>query len=376
MRKLLIPAALAAVALAAGACDANVSGDAASVNGTGISQSALTSTLSQAASNSIYACELSSAGTLTMANTATKVTGAAQSSYSSPFVAAVLNQLIQLHIVRAELARRHLAVTSFARDEAVQQLQLELTPQSSSSTGASGTPTCSGDGTQALSAFPTSYRNQLIELQAALDTLAAEKTGFELTPAGVTAYARHHGGVPRQRAVSVILLKSQGEAKTVAAAISHGASFASEARQHSLDSQSAANGGAIGVIPDAADSSLVSPLNTLIPSLGAGAVSAPTAVTLSSNGQTEKLWILVSVTKVEDVPIAKVSAQYLPTLAEGESTLGSRLAAHAGVTVSPTYGAWKNENGVWEVVPPSGPPASLLPNPSAVGASGASGVLG
>ncbi len=373
MRKLVLPAALLAVALLAGACDANLGGDAASVDGTAISQSTLTSNLSDAASDSIYTCELSSSGTLTVAGSGTKVTGAGSSTYTSPFVAAVLNQLIQVTAVRNELARLHLSASSFARQEATLQLESELTPPTSSATGASGTPTCSGTGEGALKAFPKAYRNQLIELQAGLDVLAAHREGFALTPSGVRAYAVKHGGLPQERFVSIIATQSKAEAQTIAAAINQGASFASEAREHSVDSQSAANGGALGPIPDSEDAGFVKPLNTLIPSLRTGVVSAPVAVTTTSG---QKVWLLVLVTKVQSIPLADIASAYLPTLTQGETEVASTALHGARVTVSPAYGSWKNEHGVWEVVPPSGPPASLLPNPSAVGASGASGVLG
>jgi hypothetical protein len=373
-KKLALVAALLAVALLAGACDAGTAGYAAQVNGATISQSTLASTLSEVSSNSGYTCELSSSGTLTVAGTATKTSGAGQSTYNSGFAAAVLDELIQLQAVRSELAARHLAVSSFADQEAVLQLQSELTPQSSA-TGASGTSgaSCPGTGASILASFPTSYRDELIVLQAGLDVLAAAKTGFALTTAGVRGYLSRHGGLPQERCISVLATENKSGVQQAAAAIAHGASFASEARQHSLDAESAANGGAIGCVPNAEDSSLVAPLNTLIPKLKPGTVSSPVAVTTS---QGQKYWLLVEVTAAKAVPLTEDAAADLPTLAEGEADIGSKLLAAERVVVYPSYGSWKKVSGVWEVVPPSGPPASLISNPAAVGATGASGVVG
>lgn len=376
MRKLALAAALLAVALAASACDANVAtGYAAQVNGTSIEQSTLDSTLSGVASNSGYVCELSKSGTLTVSGSGTKITGSGQSTYNSAFVAGVLDELIELQVVPAALASRHLLPSAFAEQEAVGQLESELTP-TSSSTGASGStapPSCPGTGEDVLKAFPSSYHRDLIELQADFDELAAGQAGFELTAAGVSAYLTKHGGIPQERCVSIIATTSKGAAQSAAAAIAGGASFASEANKHSLDTSSAANGGAIGCIPNSEDSSFVKPLNTLIPSLKPGIVSSPVEATTTSG---TKYWLLVLVTSQKIVPLANDAATLLPTFTEGETELASKVLAAAHVVVAPAYGAWKKQSGVFEVVPPSGPVASLLPNPSAVGASGGSGLIG
>jgi hypothetical protein len=374
VRKLALFAALLVVALVAGACELPPSDYAAQVGGTTITPAQVSSAIAGVSTDSAFTCVLSATGSgLTVA-------GKGSGSYSTSFAASVLTGWIHLNALQAELARDHLSDTSFAQQVAIAQLESQLTSPDSDSTGEEE-PECPGSGAEALEGLPTAYRNLLVGLQTDVDILYAKQHGYVLTTAGFTKYAGAHGDLLKQRCLSLIEVKSLGSAKSVEAAIAGGASFATQAQKHSLDTQTADQGGAIGCIPNNEDASLAAPLNTVIPNLKLGVVSAPISF--------EGAYLLLLLTSIEAVPLVEDATFLLPPaalfalgssgtyetaeLSAVETALAAPVLDHEQVAVAPAYGTWQKVDGAWKVVPPSGPSSALMSNPTAVGDTGVTG---
>jgi len=353
VRKLLLTVALlVGVALAAGACDTTPSGYAAQVGGTTISSATLTAALSSAAADPAT-CEVQSFLGVSSIHGA----GSGDETYSSAFAAAVLHQLIETEVMRRQLAAEHLAITPFARAVGVAELDSALTPTSTSSG-----PSCPGTGATTLQGFTPDFRRQLVDFYAGLSLLIAHANGLELTPAGVGSYAAAHGGAPSITCLSAIVVSSQGSAQTLEADLAKGASFAALARAHSLDTQSAPNGGAIGCAPPAQIAQLAAPLNKIVPRLAVGQASAPVHIST--------FWAIVLVTSRHALGTVQSAATLLGQhAAAGEAAFRAGLA-RVDVVVDPAYGSWSRSGATLTVATPAGPSGGLLFNASAVGATG------
>jgi len=142
---------------------------------------------------------------------------------------------------------------------------------------------------------------------------------------------------PSGRYVSHILVESETEALTLAQQLAAGADFADLARQRSIDTASARQGGQLGCIDG---QSFVEPFATVAATQPVGVVSDPVTTQYGSH--------LVLVT---DQPPAAAVRQLAIQAALG-STRG------ATVEVDRRYGTWDRANG--QIVPPAaaGAPAS------------------
>ncbi len=352
MRTLLASlAGVAAAGLALSACNPNLAANAAQVNGQGISSSQLTSTLGYIANDSSYTCLLSGA----TGGLATK--GAGTSTYAAPFAAQILTTLVEERALAGALAARHLQVGTFARQVATQGLQSQLSPPQGS--------TCSSSGVAVLAGLPQSYRRFLVGLQAEQAVLLADGAGVQLTANGVRRYAAAHPGAASLDCVSAIETTSKGLASSLASRVAAGASFAALARRYSIDTTSAPSGGALGCVLPA---QIASALGATVASLQPGQVSAPVAF-----GQD---WVLFELTSRKTAPPTQVAQVLLQSVAAKDSALVSAALRKVRVQVDPTYGHWAKVSGIWEVVPPTGPPANLLANPAAVAPPPATSPLG
>jgi hypothetical protein len=334
----LVGVAMASLAL--GACNANLGANAAFVDGNPISEQRLDATLSAIASNSDYTCVLSSAtgGLVT--------SGAGAGTYAQRFASSILTTLVEQEALAKAVAADHLAVTPFARSVAVQALQAQLSPPQGSS--------CSAPGAKVLSSLPSSYRRFLVDLQAEQAVLLAHRAGVALTKAGMAAYARAHPDASSLECISAIEVASRAEAVSLADKVRSGASFAQLAKRYSLDQASAPSGGALGCVL----ASQISPsLSSTVSSLAVGEVSAP--VPFGS------AWVIFQLSARKPASPDQVASVVLNSqLAKDQAVVSGALEA-VQVHVDPRYGSWKRVAGIWQVVPPKGPPSALLPGSAA-----------
>lgn len=340
MKKLLASISLFAVlALALSACGVSVNSSAATVNGTGISISELTQTLNGATSSSLFNCLVSQQG---------GVKGAGiHATYSARFVAQQLSLLIDQYEVEAEVAKLHLVQTALATSLATNQLTAGLSAPSGSA--------CTAPGAQVVASLPSSYRSLLLKLQVDEDLISAHLAGVSLTNTGVQAFAAAHPNISMLACVSVILVAKRATATSIINKIAAGGSFGALAKAQSIDTQSAANGGALGCVYPGQFSGL---LATVVGSATVGKVSAPIA--FGTN------FVVLEVTKHQPGPTSGTALALVNSQTNAETSFVNSLSRRDSIWVNSQYGSWSNLSSHLQVVPASGPRNANIINPSAV----------
>lgn len=341
MRRFLPLLPLALVVVGAAACDASFTPYAAKVNGVTISEGSIESDLSAIDHNAPLKCIIS-------ANQQPIAGSGRTGTFSSSFTASRLTSSVLGRIVQSELARRHVGVSSLAT----------LAAQNEIASLFAGQTSCTQNPTATVQAFSPALRASLIEPQAAIDTLSAQLGGAPLTVRGVATFARANPTVASDQCISVIFTNAQSRAVSLRTAIAQGAPFATVAKASSIESTSAARGGAIGCI---AANSLPSPINTTVTALKIGAVSGPLAYT--ANGVVYYLLVEVTARKASLTTAAEAE---IARGASAESALVTRRLSEAKVEVNPAYGKWSNAGGPFQVVPNSGPAGKFLGNVTAI----------
>lgn len=353
MKFLLGIAALLAVGVACTGCD--VSPPAATVDGTTITQSQLDSELSQIAQNQYALCAVELQG----ANV-TSVTGAGDSTVSSSFAAYELSTMVLNTLISQDLHQLHHPVTQSELVSATSDLAAEFDSASSS-----GVSSCAQQltGAQLLQRLPASFTSQQIRYLADEEQLAVAVAHVDLSSSALRSYYAAHPSDFAQTCISDIEVTSQQQAQLILAAITAGTStFADEARQSSIDTQTASSGGVVSPCFTSAElqgSSILSQVSSLAP----GQVSQPIQSTTSS-GTT--VWLLLEVDGQTETPFSQVVSQIRLTLLSAQdaklSSEFNRIVSRAHVTVDPRYGTWGHLQGV---KPPVPPPAKYVLSPSA-----------
>lgn len=278
-------------------------------------------------------------------------TGAGEHTYDLKSADFVLNQLIEYRIER-QLARSLGATppgsaTSLASAQLTSRLESQLSSQTSASCPRSGTD---------LSKLGAPYRNVAVGLLATEDAIAAHLAGASLNPSSLAAYEAAHRSSTSETCVSVIEVPTKALATSLEHAIKHGASFATEASAHSIDTGNAKQGGALGC---ASNISSLGSYASAVERLAVHGVTAP----LAYNSGSGSAWLLFSVTSRP----AEAPDALLEQLLTTERTPFLKAVEHgiakAHVLLSSQYGTWKN---VGEIVPPSTAANRYAPDPSAV----------
>jgi parvulin-like peptidyl-prolyl isomerase len=316
VRPALALVAIGAVGTVATACS-TVRPPALTVNGDDISRDSVDRQLSAIADNRDLKGQIS------------ETNGTIKSSGSSIWLTHVVTQ----QVVDRQVQRHHLRVASADRIGA--QAQAE-----------------SFFGTQAFAAFPKWFRDQTLDgfarQQALFRAIGAPATDADVLRAYNTTIAQLKAQCPSGRFVSHILVATQQQAAALAAQLAAGANFEQLARQQSIDTGSASDGGELGCIDGP---QLVEPFRSTAASLPLNRVSAPL--------QTQFGWHLILVR--DTIPFALLE----PALRErvGQQSPDAqrrvnRLVARSTVDVDPRYGRWVVRNGRGSVVPPPGAPRS------------------
>lgn len=348
MKKILPVLAAGLVAgLVGTAC--NVTPYAAVVNGVTISQADLNADLAALHSN---------AELMTAVRSQSPVEGQGAGTYDARFVSGVLGGKISAVLVDQELARR--GITINATDLQLAEEDVVASFASSLSSSQSGQPDTSV-GARVFSAFPASYRNELVRDSAALTALEASYGGVDLTTPALQRYYAAHPSDFTLSCVSDIEVSTEAEALSLRAQLAQGASFSDLARTHSLNTGAQQTGGALGCNPPG---TFVSSFEQAMSGLAIGQVSQP--VSISGN------WHLVTVTARQlepfDAVAAEIRQRLLQAASGGISSRLQRLEAGAHVSVNPTYCSdFKTTGSQAGCVPPLGPPAALLTMPGSSG---------
>jgi hypothetical protein len=354
---------LSAAALLGAGCD--ISPPAATVNASEISQNQLETTLSDVLHSAYARCALQIQGQLPSTSN-----GTGSNTVSAQLASYELSNAILEELVAQDLGSRHMHLTSAdlaaAKADYVSQLELSAT---------AGPSPCGISGADLYGRLPSRYAAGQVEVLAGEERLAAAVEHVDLSTPSLERYYLSHPGQFSQVCLSDIAVATQAQAQSVLGSITSGATtFSQAARQLSLDTSTAANGGALPCVlsSEIQNTSLLSAISTLAP----GQVSQPVA-DQTSTGQT--VYLLFQVDGRPLVPFASAEPRVRETLlSQNSSPLTKefgRITADAHVSVDPRYGTWSKLRGV--ITPPNGPPSRFVLKPSAdVVGSGSSSVLG
>jgi hypothetical protein len=182
--------------------------------------------------------------------------------------------------------------------------------------------------TRAYASLPKGFRHSLVENLAAIGAL-----GRDVAAKNPAVQTRAADACASHRYVSHILVKTRDEADALKQQLDRGGDFAALAREKSIDTGSAAQGGRLGCSDD--QQGLVEPFASVAALQPVGVVSDPV--------QTQFGFHLIL---VSDQP----SPSDLQAVA---LTILAKELRRSDVTIDPRYGRWDRKSG--QVLPPSSP---------------------
>ena len=360
MKRLVTLCTLSVVVLGGGlltsAC--NVTPPAATVNGTTLSVSSLNDQLQAFDSTQVGRCLLTAeTGQITPFQT----TGAGgPGTYDMAFADSILENQVGNQLAAQLAASKGLKVSASDLQTAQQNFvaslsgEISAAAQQASQTG-TGTycVATSGQaltGTQVLSALPASIRNALIANNAVDEKLLAD--GANITNAAIASYYAANQSLFTTDCVSWIVTSSQDLANSYVAQLQAGAAFGDIAKAHSLDTQTAPGGGALGCTFTESQVLQALQIQTAPLSTPIGPIQDP------SSGA----WEIYEVASQSVAPLSQVRSGVVQQLLQSTAN-GNRIAkeiqtfAHRStVSIDPQYGRWRNQG----VVAPVAPPAQFL----------------
>jgi parvulin-like peptidyl-prolyl isomerase len=352
----VVAVAVVATGMLASACD--IAPPAASANGATISTAALNTQLRTLETTTAGGCLLELQSPQLAATSGQGAGG--PGTYSMTFTNAVLNNQVGALLAEQFAASKGITLSSPDLATAKSDLQATLNgeigaavQQASTSGALSFCQDATGaaiSGTTLLADLPSSVASAQIRNQAVDEKLLAR--GADLSPAAVAAYYHANLAQFTTACVSLIATDTQAHANQLVAQINGGAAFADVAKANSLDSQTAANGGALGCNYTQAQVEQALQVQSVTP----GQPIAP--VQDSTNGE----WIIYEVTSQTVAPLSAASPVARRELLQSTANVNrvSReivaFARTSDVSVDPQYGTWKRLT----VVPPVAPPSRYL----------------
>jgi parvulin-like peptidyl-prolyl isomerase len=352
----VVAVAVVATGVLASACD--ITPPAASANGATISTAALNSQLRTFETTTAGGCLLQLESPQLASSSGQGAGG--PGTYSMTFTNAVLNNQVGDLLAEQFAASKGITISSPDLTTAKSDLQATLTgeisaavQQASASGGVSFCQDATGaaiSGTTLLGDLPSSITSAQIRNQAVDENLLAR--GADLSQAAVAAYYNANLAQFTTACVSLIATDTEAHANQLITQINGGASFADVAKANSLDSQTAANGGALGC--NYTEAQVEQALQ--VQSVTVGQPIAP--VQDSTTGQ----WIIYEVTSQTVAPLSAATPVARRELLQSTANVNrvSReivaFARTSDVSVDPQYGIWKRLT----VVPPVAPPSRYL----------------
>jgi hypothetical protein len=301
------------------ACDGSARADAATVDGYHIDRARFENELRMLVDNDAFRTQ-----SLQQSSTTNVPVGLS---------AAWLQNLIYQSAVDAEFDRRGLTLTQADRRAASQSLQQDFGPE-------------------VFTAFPEDFQHTLIDRAARFQVLMADMAGPAPTEQQKRAYFEEHkesyaAECPTNLAVSHILVSDEATAGQLYDGLRAGADFAELARQNSIDTGSAANGGDLGCLVPGA---FVKEFEDAALAAAPGVPTAPV--------KTEFGYHLI-LTDDHYLTYEHLAARVASDIAQAQadpvqSFLLKRLN-EADVTVDPRFGSWKRSDQGSQVTPPSAP---------------------
>jgi parvulin-like peptidyl-prolyl isomerase len=345
--------AIVAAGVLASACD--ITPPAATANGATISTATLNTQLQTLETTTAGGCLLQLENAQLAATSGEGAGG--PGTFSMTFANTVLNSQVGALLAGQYAASKGITVTSADLATAETDYQSTLSgeinaavQQASSSGTVSFCQDATGSSITGKTLLPASIRATQIHNQAVDEKLLAR--GADLSDAAVAAYYQSNLPQFTTACVSVIATSTQAKAEQLVAQIDAGASFASVAKADSIDTQTAANGGAIGCTYTEAQIEQA----LQVQSVTVGQPIAP--VEDSSSGS----WVIYEVTSQTVAPLAEASPVVRRELLQSTSNVNRvskeivAFASTSDVSVDPKYGTWRG----LEIVPPTAPPSQYL----------------
>jgi parvulin-like peptidyl-prolyl isomerase len=295
---------------------------AVEVNGERIADSQVTDELEAIKGNTAYvdAIEQSSEGV--------RVIGSAPNSFDSGFVARILTRQIIYELVQQEVARRKLEVDDTAISRARQDLEQQIPAN-------------------ILQKFPKDYLSLITRWNAAALVLQGDLVDLPAsTGDAAQKYFEDHPKDFEQACASHILVETEQQAREVRAELAQGADFATLAKQRSLDTGSAQQG---GKLPCSFRGTNQPEFEKAAFSQKVGGIGQPV--------QTVFGWHIIRVNdrkvpKYADVA-DEVSTRLQNLSAERFNTWLQKAVKDAKIDLNPRYGSWDETSG--QVTAPDGP---------------------
>jgi hypothetical protein len=353
---IVIAGGLAAAAFA-------VPSNAATVNGTSISQQQLNSDLNAIAGSAEYQCYLNAQEAVATSGESAlpPITGAGQSAGSgshptvtTAFAATYLDTAIGHQLILELAEQRHLQVTaqeiSTAHAALVNQITAYLEEVSSSSTFSCGSTTAQA----VLASMPPSFVAENVRFDATVGVFEENVAGVGSSTADLERYFNAHAAQFDTVCITLAAYSSQSDAAAAVAQVAAGTPFAQVAAAATSGHQQ----GCYILYGVAAEL----PTGTNLGSLPLNTVSSPV---VASNGS----YLVVETTKRTPTSFAKAKAEVESAVQNAGATKArtevDAAEKAADVWVNARYGRWVPVQS--QILPPTSPPTADVLNPSVNG---------
>lgn len=320
---------LLSVGLVLSGCMSNT--PAATVNGTTITSSALLSEVNSIVANKAFVKQLQASQ---------KIYGQGSDSYDMGFVDEVLNRRISMDLLNQKA--HSLKISLSAQDIALGRIDAEQT----------------FGGATVFDQFSKSYQAQLIKDAAVLDGVEARLVNANISLEALKSYYGANAAQFASICSSQILVGTQAQADSIYAQLQHGGNFAALAKANSGDTNTAANGGAVGCgTYSNYVTSLGSQYAQIIKSLAPNSVAPPAHLPTG--------WSIIEVTSRTTAPFDQLTPQIRAAIlgTKGQSAITNFLNSAtkaAKISINSKYGHLAvTSNGIG-VAPPTAPSSSKL----------------
>jgi foldase protein PrsA len=331
---------LVALAALVGVACGSLQANAATVNGTRITQKDVDQELKAIKANSKYLDALDPSRK--------QILGSGTNTFNSEFTAFVLNQDIDYQLIDSEVARRKLKPAAADIDRAKQTVIRQV------------------GGEDVYNAFPKWYQDKLQQRFANVIVLANALAGGA-DDAKAQEYYKAHQSEFEQACTSHILVDSKEKADEIEAKLKSGQDFATLAKTESKDTGSAQKGGEVGcygrsaqLVPEYLDASFAQPVGQPGPPV-----------------QSQFGFHIIKVTSRNVPPYDEVKDQVAQAIGQGGGqqlqTWITDALKKAKVTVNPKYGKFNKDKPVPQVDAPQAPPTATTTIPAGGGIPGLGG---
>jgi|SRR5271166_1088697 len=354
MKRLLVLLVVVVAVVAVAAF--RIPSDAATVNGTGISQSTLNADLTAIGRSTGYQCLLNAQVAVQTNGQSPAIivygVGSSQAnpqSFAMGFTDGWLQELIRNELVAQLAADRHVAVSPADLAAARADLTSSLTTSLAQVSGSRYE--CTGTAGQILGSMPPSFVDAMVQTQATFEALYADAAGYPLTDRGLAAYYARHRGSFDTLCLRGLGASTSAQAKAYRAQLAFGTPFAQVAA-------SAGQPTTVTCIPP--DSSSYAQAASVLGTVAVGGVSQ---VFADQSGYA----VVQLVSRKPGTFVQARPALHEAVLAAGQQRLGAtltRFASSADVTVDARYGRWIPAPGL-TIKPPQSPPVGSVLAPLA-----------